>query len=155
MSGTGRGQERDSAIETRAHIAEVQQLLETFALQLVLRGHHHDRSKLGPKEKPHFDRAPPLRREVDLTSPEYMTALRQLGQALEHHYKVNSHHPEHYPNGVAGMCLVDLLEMVCDWKVTSQSRGRSLGLDYAFARFPVEPQLQSIIRNTAQRAGWG
>ena len=33
-------------------------------------------------------------------SPEYKASLKELGPALEHHYKENKHHPEHWLNGI-------------------------------------------------------
>ena len=39
---------------------------------------------------------------------------------IEHHYAVNSHHPEHYEAGIAGMSLFDLIEMLVDWKAASE-----------------------------------
>lgn len=40
---------------------------------------------------------------------EYRACLREMKPALEHHYASNSHHPEHYSNGIQGMSLFDLL----------------------------------------------
>jgi uncharacterized protein DUF5662 len=43
-------------------------------------------------------------------SEDYRVAVRELGLAVEHHYAVNSHHPEHFgAAGVAGMSLLDLV----------------------------------------------
>jgi len=40
--------------------------------------------------------------------------------AIEHHYKNNRHHPEHFNNGIDEMNLVDLIELLCDWKAASE-----------------------------------
>ena len=146
--------ERDSTIETLTHMRRVQGLLSEFAIALLQRGQAHDQSKLGPLEKPYFDRLTPMPGGVEFSSPEYHAALLRLQDALEHHYRTNSHHPEHYPDGVAGMCLIDLVEMVADWKASSERRACGLGLEPAFHRFDIAPQLQAIIRNTASRHGW-
>jgi hypothetical protein len=42
--------------------------------------------------------------------------------AIQHHYKANSHHPEFYDNGVEGMSLFDVLEMLLDWKAATERR---------------------------------
>ncbi len=42
-----------------------------------------------------------------------------MGKGLEHHYGNNSHHPEFYENGIKGMNLIDLVEMLCDWKAAT------------------------------------
>jgi uncharacterized protein DUF5662 len=43
-----------------------------------------------------------------------------LTSALDDHYAHNTHYPEHYPNGVDGMSLFDLTEMLMDWKAASE-----------------------------------
>lgn len=145
----------DSAVDTLRHIRRVQHLLGDAASELIRRGQLHDDSKLGPEEKPHFDRETPLLKGLTYGSDEYKASLARLGEALTHHYANNSHHPEHYENGVAGMDLFDLIEMVLDWKAASE-RGKdgALRLQVSFDRFGVEPQLQSIVRNTVARRGW-
>ena len=147
--------ECQNTIATLQHMRRVQHLLCDFAIGLLRRGQRHDESKLGPEEKPHFDRQTPMLAGVAFGSPEYEAALARLGEALRHHYAMNSHHPEHYPDGIAGMDLYDLVEMVLDWKASAERRPSvDMGLEVAFARFAVEPQLQAIIRNTARRSGW-
>lgn len=147
--------EYDSSADTLQHIRRVGSLLSESASELLRRGQVHDESKLGPEEKPHFDRETPLLKELTFGSDEYKASLARLGEALAHHYAHNSHHPEHYSDGVAGMDLFDLVEMVMDWKAASErNKGGTLNLDAAFDRFRVEPQLRSIIRNTAIRQCW-
>jgi hypothetical protein len=147
--------EGHNTIATLQHMRRVQHLLCDFAIGLLRRGQHHDDSKLGPVEKPHFDRESPMLSGVDFGSAAYEAALSRLTVALRHHYAHNSHHPEHYPDGIAGMDLYDLIEMVLDWKASSERRPIvDMGLEQAFSRFAVEPQLQAIIRNTALRSGW-
>jgi len=40
--------------------------------------------------------------------------------ALEHHYALYRHHPEHFQNGIDDMNLIDLVEMFADWKASSE-----------------------------------
>ncbi len=74
---------------------------------------------------------------------------------LAHHYANNSHHPEHYPDGVAGMDLFDLVEMFFDWKAASE-RGQepAMNLTVACERYKIDPMLAAILRNTADRLGY-
>ena len=78
-----------------------------------------------------------------------------LKPMLDHHYARNSHHPEHYENGVNGMDLFDVLEMVCDWKAASE-RGEesSINLKAACDRFGIDAQMQEVITNHCLRQGW-
>ena len=145
----------DSTSDTLKHIRRVQQLLGESARELMVRGERHDESKLSEAEKPAFDRETPKLKELTFGSDEYKASLARLGEALKHHYAANSHHPEHYENGVAGMDLFDLVEMVMDWKAASErNKGAQINLSISFERFEIEPQLRSIIENTARRLGW-
>jgi hypothetical protein len=76
----------DSAADTQAHIATVQELLEEVIGGLRYRSAVHDRSKLEEPEKAMFDRVTPRLRELTYGSPEYKLALKDMGAALTHHY---------------------------------------------------------------------
>lgn len=141
----------DSTADTLAHIRKVNEYIAVVAIELIKRGMAHDDSKLGPIEKPHFDRETPLLKELTYGSPEYKESLGRLQDALKHHYAANSHHPEFYRNGVAGMNLLDLVEMFCDWKAASErNKGGKLNLEISFERFKFSHQLAEIFRNTAK-----
>jgi hypothetical protein len=105
----------DSRADTLVHIARVRDHLGAFIRHLLERSEFHDKSKLSDDEKPAFDRETPKLKSLTFGSDEYKASLAALGPALQHHYKANSHHPEHYRNGIAGMDLMDLVEMFCDW----------------------------------------
>lgn len=59
--------------------------------------------------------------------------------------------------GVDGMDLLDVLEMLCDWKAAGE-RHADGSLEKSFdvnrSRFGISPQLETIMRNTATRLGW-
>lgn len=142
----------DSTADTLRHIRRVQSLLGNIARDLMIRGEDHDASKLGPEEKPLFDEMTPLLKSLTYGSDEYKESLARLGEALRHHYEVNSHHPEHYANGVAGMDVLDLVEMLCDWKAASERTKDgdfNKSIEIGIERFKIEPQLASILRNSA------
>ena len=144
---------------TVAHITRVKSLLTDFAGDLILRGKNHDASKFNPIE------AVPLQAMQDMIdkegpapygTDEYRRRTALLGPMLEHHYANNSHHPEHYPDGIAGMDLLDLVEMFHDWKAASE-RGSddAMNISYCVEKYGIPPMLASIFRNTADRKGWG
>lgn len=85
----------NSEKDTKEHIARVQEIMGRCVEIIERRAAVHDASKLGPEEKPFFDDAQELK-SLTYGSPEYKAALLKLKPALDHHYKVNSHHPEHY-----------------------------------------------------------
>jgi len=76
-----------------------------------------------------------------------------MGVGLQHHYENNSHHPEHFVNGITGMSLLDLLEMLCDWKAASLRHTdgdilRSIELNQA--RYHYSNELKSFLINTVR-----
>lgn len=141
----------DSRDDTNQHIHEVWINMRRLTYELEQRANLHDRSKLGPHEKPIFDRITPLLKELTYGSEAYKANLKLLGPALSHHYVVNSHHPEHYLDGVAGMNLLDLVEMFCDWRAaTMRHHDGSLAksVEINIERFKIEPMLAQILRNS-------
>lgn len=148
----------DSRADTLAHINRVQNLIAEAMDNLALRAERHDLSKLEEPEKSYFDECTIKLKSIHYGSPEYKAALAELKPALDHHYAANSHHPEHYPNGVDGMSLFDLLEMLLDWKAATermQNGGdirRSLKINRD--RFWLSPQLESILSNTIRELKW-
>jgi hypothetical protein len=143
----------DSRADILQHILEVRTYLDTFVIELLRRGRVHDVSKFDVAEKPAFDEAIPLLRGVSYGSPEYTEVLGRLAPAFEHHYRCNSHHPEHYgEQGIAGMDLFDLVEMVCDWMAAAKRNpDDGVKLAYNVELFGIQEQLAAIIANTLGR----
>ena len=147
----------DSYDDTQDHIYKVDGAIDEVVRNLRKRAGCHDDSKLESPEKEAFDLATPKLKGLTYGSPEYKAATDELGAALEHHYAVNSHHPQHYPNGVDGMSLLDVIEMFCDWYAAGKRHadgdfGKSLEINEK--RFDLSPQLASIFRNTKRELGW-
>lgn len=146
----------DSSDETREHIRQVAERLRAVCRELEARGERHDASKLGEVEKPHFDAVGPNLRDLVYDSEGYRAAKERLRPALVHHYAQNSHHPEHYPEGVAGMDLIDLVEMYCDWAAAAL-RGRdgdlAKSIEVNVRRFGIGEPLAEILSNTWKRYG--
>lgn len=140
----------DCTADVALHIADVSVLLNWIIFRLKQRIEDHDRSKLQPPEKEIFDVWTPKLREYEFGSDEYKSALKEMGIGLEHHYAVNRHHPEHFPNGINGMSLIDVIEMVCDWVAASKAKGNKVNLQYLAKRFSISDQLLDIIENTVQ-----
>ena len=124
---------------------------------LEKRGGEHDLSKLGPKEKPIFDEFTPKLKGVAYGSPEYKKFLAEMEVALAHHYGENSHHPEHFKDGVNDMTILDVVEMLADWKAASERHDDGdvmRSLEVNAKRFSISPQLLSIMKNSAREMGW-
>jgi hypothetical protein len=143
--------------ETWKHINQVQWFLGAFAHHLQMRGIVHDQSKLVPPEVSIFTEYTPKLKHSTYGSDEYKGFLAEMKPALDHHYAHNSHHPEHFDNGINGMTLLDLIEMLADWKAATMRHadgdiGKSLAINRG--RFGISDQLAQVLENTAKEMGW-
>ena len=98
-----------------------------------------------------MDEFTPKLKNCTYGSEEYKNYLKGLKTGLAIHYTNNRHHQEHFENGVQGMNLLDLVEMVCDWKAASERHAdgdiyRSLEINQE--RFGYSDELKSILKNT-------
>ena len=146
----------DSTEDVMEHKRKVSYWIESFISELSGRSRLHDASKLMSPEKAMFDEFIPKLKELEFGSAEYKQSLKDMGNALEHHYYMNSHHPEHYEDGIVGMTLLDLVEMLADWMAAAQAKNTTVNLDYLSERFGISDQLKSIFLNTLQEEDfWG
>src|SRR3990167_9483910 len=104
---------------TMQHIRQVGLFLNRFARALLDRADIHDQSKLASPEVELFTEFTPKLATCTYGSAEYEGFRKAMGEALLHHYAKNRHHPEHFPEGIDGMSLIDLVEMLCDWKAAT------------------------------------
>lgn len=148
----------DSTTDTLLHIKRVNALLIKFSKDLLERATCHDDSKLAEPEKQLFDEYTPKLKGCTYGSDEYKSFLTSLKVGLDHHYEKNSHHPEHYANGVDGMDLLDLVEMFMDWKAAGERHADGniiKSIEHNKDRFRLSEQVVSIFKNTAANYGWG
>ena len=108
-------------------------------------------------ERMQGDEYTPKLRHSTYGRDEYKGFLEGMGEGLAHHYAVNRHHPEHFTDGILGMTLVDLIEMLADWKAATErhddgnlARSMLVNTD----RFDISAQLVQILVNTADHFGW-
>lgn len=143
--------------ETRRHIITVSGFMNEIIAKLLHRASNHDASKLECGEAEYFDKMTPLLENSTYGSEEYKQFLSELKPALDHHYRFNDHHPEHFENGIAGMNLIQLMEMLCDWKAATMrhSNGdiiRSIEINQQ--RFGYTDELKNILIKTVYNMGW-
>lgn len=147
----------DSRPDTYEHIEKVRALLLGCAVNLISRAHRHDASKLEEPELSTFDEYTPKLRATTYGSDEYKDLTHEMGVGLDHHYAVNRHHPEWHRGGIQGMNLLDLTEMLADWKAATLRHddgdlGRSIELNQQ--RFRYGDELKRLLLNTARDCGW-
>ncbi len=144
--------------ETLKHVRRVGNLVLDAVENLQRRAMRHDDSKFSEDEFDAFAAETPGLRSLTYGSPEYTAALDRLGPALQLHYQRNTHHPEHFPlSGVHAMDLLDLLEMLADWKAATErhadgSLARSIVQNAK--RFGYDDRFACLLARTAANLGW-
>jgi hypothetical protein len=142
-----------SDADTLRHKQNVSYYIHLMVKELLDRADEHDNTKLEEPEKPLFDEYTPKLHESTYDSEEYRGFLKEINVALEHHYANNRHHPQHFPNGIKDMNLVDLVEMICDWKAATlrHDNGNILkSIDQNQEKFNYTPELNAIFKNTVE-----
>jgi hypothetical protein len=134
------------------HVHIVQRLLAVCIYDIQNRAYSHDRSKIFSKEELEgFRRLNRRSDDIEFGTPPYIEQLAMLEETLDHHYKANRHHPEHFKDGINDMSLIDLIEMVMDWMastIRSKNGNIEKSLPYLQDRFKISDQLLKIIKNT-------
>jgi len=143
--------------ETRKHILEVNYFISQCIVSLLSRANNHDATKLGPDEAPYFDEHTPKLENTTYGSDEYNKILEDLKPALEHHYKFNDHHPEHHSGGLQDMSLLEVVEMLCDWKAATLRHPdgdirKSIELNQS--RFGYSDEFKGLLLNTVNQMNW-
>lgn len=140
-------------VDTIRHIENVRKYLRFIIDRLTTRGVEHDRLKLESPEVEIFTEYTPKLAQSTYGSEEYHTFLKEMDVALQHHYANYRHHPEHFERGINDMNLVDIVEMLCDWKAASMRHndGNLLkSIEINACRFGYDDQLKQILINTAK-----
>ena len=143
----------DQRFKTMRHIETVRNFISLCVTALLSRSVEHDQSKLQSPEREVFDEYTPLLRGVTYLSTDYKDMMIKMKPAIDHHNAHNRHHPEHYKNGIKDMTLIDILEMLCDWKAASlrHNDGNLLkSIEVNQERFGYSEDLRRILENTAK-----
>lgn len=129
--------------------------------RLMIRAANHDNSKLVEPEKSGYDLLTSAMAGKVYGTDEYTAAMAEVmanplvEAAWQHHATHNSHHPEYHDDGIAGMSLLDIVEMLCDWKGASERNGpRAFSIAYSIKRHKIDPQLAAILENTVKELDW-
>lgn len=148
---------RDMAYHALDYIQHIQWVMHGMALMqmhLVQRALTHDRSKIREGwERNIYAQVVPEFEGKRFGTPEHQAVGDKLGPAWQHHLAHNAHHPEHHPEGINSMTLIDLIEMLCDWKAASlRQRQGSLqdSITLLKDQHGIGDQLETILRNTAR-----
>lgn len=143
----------DQRYKAMRHIETVRNYLNTVHRELLNRAEQHDQSKLKEPERSFFDEYSPRLRKMSYGSKEYKELTKKMKVGIKHHYSKNRHHPEFHRNGIRDMNLMDLIEMVCDWKAATLRHNngnikKSIKINQK--RFNYSDELAQIFLNTAK-----
>lgn len=144
-------EEQATNYETMLHIQEVRNFLNKFIIELFKRGEMHDQSKLSSPELEYFTKFTSKLATTQYGGQEEAEHKKAMDTALQHHYAKNSHHPEHFADGINDMNLIDIVEMFFDWlSATKRSYNGNIrkSIDHNANRFQMSPQLVKIFKNT-------
>ena len=148
----------ESKFKTMRHIETVRNFLNAAVRELLHRGEWHDQSKLQAPEVEVFAEYTAKLRNCAYGSEEYKGFLQGMQVALDHQYAANSHHPEYFKgpcvqSPLEQMTLIDLLEMLCDWKAATLRHAdgdifKSIQINQE--RFGYSDEVRMILSNTAK-----
>lgn len=149
----------DSRPETLLHSLRVGALMTDMLTEGMRRAVEHDLSKTRPPELEAFDRVTPILKTLAYGSDAYEESRESIADALDHHYTHNRHHPEHHENGIRGMTLVDLMEMIADWRASTERMAPGTGdlrvsIINNMKRFGYGDDVACILLATAEHFGW-
>lgn len=147
----------ESEKDTRTHILWVGVRLNEAIYNLEERRRTHDLSKLEEPELSGYDGLSQALQGLTYGTPEYRAAFAPFKEIIQHHYASNTHHPEHWANGIEDMSLLDIIEMLADWKAASERGNGDFkhSLEVSIARFHLDDdRLGEILTNTAKELGW-
>lgn len=140
-----------SIVDTNLHKAKVKEYIYKIIDELKLRAEYHDSSKLMSPELEVFAEYTPKLKGTEFGTEKYDKQLKEMDIAIKHHYANNRHHPDHWPLGINDMDLIDILEMVIDWKASSlrQNTGNAIcDITKNKERFNYSEDLHNIFKNT-------
>jgi len=149
--------EYDSTLDTMDHIKKVWELGLLVTNRLTDYLNDHDQTKLISPEKEIFDEMTPKLASSTYGSDQYKEYLKHMKVALDHHYERYEHHPEHFENGIKDMSLLNVFEMLIDWKAATlrHDNGDILkSIEINQERFGYSNELKQIFINTVEEMEW-
>jgi len=135
------------------HRRRVFEYMARLSQEVMRRGNEHDQSKYSDEEYPIYVESTAEFSKYPFGSEGYYRTKEKMKSAIDHHYKHNRHHPEHHPNGIDDMNLVDIMELLMDWKSATLNHPEMLGdilksVEMGAEKYNIPPTLKKIMLNT-------
>lgn len=131
----------------------VLQFLNAIVQELIQRGQNHDQSKFEEDEFPYLVAVLEDMTKYPFGTPEHDAMRLKHQRVFAVHHSKNRHHPEHFANGIEDMDLMDIIEMLVDWKAASlREKDGSIekSIKLGAEKYNIHPQLVKILVNTAK-----
>ena len=139
------------ALDILVHKLNLTDQMNKVIKRLIDNSLSHDVMKLeSPEIDIHLEYTDKLK-GLEYGSKEYQNTINEMLRNPDCHYNNNSHHPESSSQGIKGMTLIDLIEMLCDWYVASNNHpngNMENSLEINQKRFGYSDELQQIFKNT-------
>ncbi len=104
----------------KEHIDAVARRLDLFSNALLERGKCHDASKLEEPEIKYEAWGSEKLKGLTYKSDAFNHICDIMWSGTEKHFANNKHHVQAHENGVLDMTLIDLIELLCDYKSASE-----------------------------------
>ncbi len=144
--------------DTWQHKYALSVLMHDVAQDVMNQGINHDNSKLqAPIEATGYADYGPKLSSVPFNSTEFKRYISDMQPAVNHHKECNRHHPEYFKDGYKEMNLIDLLEMICDWRAAGLRRDDSSvfkSIEIMQNRYGYSDELKQLLINTATYLGF-
>lgn len=146
-------QYKEEHFDTWLHKYLVSKLLLEQSFDIQKRSLEHDNSKMtNDVEIEGYGRIGPKLSTVKFGSNEFNQYKEEMQPAIDHHMCNNRHHVESHENGIKDMNLIDLLEMLADWKAAGSRRSDSTienSINRMNERYQFGDDIVQLLRNTA------
>lgn len=134
----------------RNHKRNVRKRMLFIADEIIKRADMHDDSKL---DYPELGWLVAMDKEgrAPYGSEAYFEKMKRWDCFFKHHYRENTHHPDHYDDKTYGMNIIDIVEMMCDvisyFDELESTKAFEI-IDEQAERFGLSEELASILKAT-------
>ena len=138
--------------DTMEHKTRVSIILTKIAKDMISRGKIHDNSKFKSPERDIYEMNHDKLSQARFGTEEYKKIQDEMSIAVNHHYQVNDHHPEHFQNGIVDMNLIQIQEMLADILAVSMTKGTDVikFLPDFMREKDIPENYYTILRNTLE-----
>ena len=137
----------------KTHVYDFQEAINTICKALTTRAKTHDASKLKEPELTQYTEAAEKLEKFKPGSSDYLKIRDKYAIILSKHFTKNSHHPEHFKNGFNDMSILDLVDVLVDWKLDCGDGDWNKFVDDRRDYYGMSDQVVQIFKNSKDVLG--